>query len=194
MVNRTNLIQNSFIQLRFLNLFRQKLSPKDAKKRAQVLGDLKAKFISPQSSQKKISQYRLYRCEWKIGDIFAYQLESEEAAEKGVKGHYVYFVKVAERIWHPGHIIPRVYLFRQMGPELLDIGQLRSEFFAWPTQEGTGYPSMLDLINTSRRVIPSKLIYLGNRTDLQLVVDERKRYWISTYWKEFEHYIRALYS
>ncbi|MFR6299262.1 MAG: hypothetical protein ACLUML_08630 [Acutalibacteraceae bacterium] len=39
------------------------------------------KLNSPQPPEKKISQHRLYKCDWKIGDVFAYQFNSEYAKE-----------------------------------------------------------------------------------------------------------------
>lgn len=85
--------------------------PKEAKIRKKVLSELEKKLLSPQPSEKKITQYKLYHCQWKTGDIFAYQFLGEYAMERGFGGKYVYFVKVAEAIWHPGHTVPIVYFF-----------------------------------------------------------------------------------
>ncbi|MBR5323080.1 MAG: DUF4259 domain-containing protein [Clostridia bacterium] len=71
---------------------------------------LHSKLLSPQPPIKKFRKSRLYKCEWKIGDVFAYKLESELAKEKGLLGRYLLIQKVDEDIWHPGHIIPIVYV------------------------------------------------------------------------------------
>ena len=55
-----------------------------------------------------IIKINLYKCDWKIGDVFAYKLESEFAAEKGLLGRYFLIQKVDEGYWHPGHTIPIV--------------------------------------------------------------------------------------
>ena len=57
-----------------------------------------------------MSQYRLYHCQWKVGDMYAYQLEGEYAKERGLNGKYLLFYKIAESIWWPGHVIPVVYI------------------------------------------------------------------------------------
>ncbi len=49
-------------------------------------------------------------CQWKIGDVFAYRLESEYAKEKGLYGRYILLQKVDECPWYPNHIIPIVYV------------------------------------------------------------------------------------
>lgn len=80
--------------------------PKMAKVRATVLKDLEQKLLTPQPEEKKVSQYKLYRCEWSIGDVFAFQMTSDLAKEKGLLGRYILLQKVAEDTWWPGHIIP----------------------------------------------------------------------------------------
>lgn len=55
-----------------------------------------------------IIKRNLYKCDWKIGDVFAYKLESELASEKGLLGRYFLIQKVDEGYWHPGHTIPIV--------------------------------------------------------------------------------------
>ena len=53
---------------------------------------------------------RVYKCQWKLGDVFAYKLESELAKERGLYGRYFLIQKVDEGIWYPGHIVPIVYV------------------------------------------------------------------------------------
>jgi hypothetical protein len=43
---------------------------------------------------KKISQYKYFRNDWKIGDTFAYQLNGEYAKEKGFEGRYIIIHKI----------------------------------------------------------------------------------------------------
>ena len=72
----------------------QEENPALAVKREKVLGELRQKLNSPQPPQKKISQHRLYKCEWQIGDVFAYQFKGEYAKSHGFDQKYVYFIKV----------------------------------------------------------------------------------------------------
>ena len=75
------------------------------------LSDLQAKLLSPQPSPKKFtSKKNIYICEWNLGDIFAYQLESDLAKEKGLYARYFLIQKVDQDVWYPGHIVPIVYV------------------------------------------------------------------------------------
>ena len=77
-------------------------------RRKKVLEELKEKLLSPQPPEKKISKYRIYKCEWKIGDVFAYKLKSEYAKQNQLENKYLIIQKVDERIWWPEHTIPIV--------------------------------------------------------------------------------------
>ena len=78
--------------------------------RKKVIDDLKVKLLSPQPPVKKAAQKRVYKCQWKLGDVFAYQLESELAKKRGLYGRYFLIRKVDEGVWYPGHIVPIVYV------------------------------------------------------------------------------------
>ena len=84
--------------------------PKLYKERQKVWLELETKLNSEQPEEKPYKQYKLYKCEWQIGDLYAYQLTSEQAKENGLYGRYVLIYKIDESIWHPGHIIPMVRL------------------------------------------------------------------------------------
>lgn len=79
---------------------------KAAVARKRALQDIEQKLNSPMPPEKKISQYRLYKCEWEIGDVFAYRLESDPAKEKGLAGGYLLIHKIDEDIWWPGPSSP----------------------------------------------------------------------------------------
>ena len=81
---------------------------KGAEARRKILEDLKQKLNSSQPPEKKFSIPRIYKCEWKMGDVFAYKLESNIAEQKGLWGRYLLLQKVDERRWYPGHTIPIV--------------------------------------------------------------------------------------
>ncbi|MBQ7551649.1 MAG: hypothetical protein IJT04_09005 [Bacteroidales bacterium] len=79
-------------------------------KRRKTLDKLQAKLLSPQPPVKKPIKKGIYKCQWKLGDVFAYQLESNLAKEKGLYGRYFLLQKVDEGVCHPGHIVPIVYV------------------------------------------------------------------------------------
>lgn len=47
---------------------------------------------------------------WEYGDVFAYQLESDLAKEKGLYGRYLLIQKVDEYLWNSKDIVPIVYV------------------------------------------------------------------------------------
>ena len=171
--------------------------PKDAKVRAKTLEALRQKLLSPQPPEKKISQYRLYRCEWKIGDVYAYRLEGEYAQENGMDGKYLYFVKVDEDTWHPGHIVPIVYFYWTIEDRLLSLDEIKGidyipQFYSPDAYKK--YPDfrklyILLLLNTSSRVIPKKrLTFIGNIGEVKRMENEDlNEYYVR--WKDFDKYI-----
>ncbi|MGI6745880.1 MAG: hypothetical protein ACOX45_07055 [Acutalibacteraceae bacterium] len=195
---------------------------KGAKIRAKVIEELRQKLLSPQPAEKKISQYKLYKCEWNIGDVYAYQLESDMAKERGLYGRYFLIQKVDEGVWHPGHIVPIVYVkitsdtnlpsnveefnrleyvqtwFAKYEERFLPVDMSRP-------QEDIAEKSKINyiiddygflpqyrakLLNTSKRVIPSKLLYLGNYTDAirpkNEFIPHIKENIITVSWKNFD--------
>lgn len=67
-----------------------------AKKRKKVLEDLREKLNSPMPPEKKISQYKLYKCEWKIGDTYAYPLDADIWKNNQFYGQYLIMQKIRE--------------------------------------------------------------------------------------------------
>lgn len=170
-------------------------NPRLVNKREKVLEELKNKLLTPQPTKKVVSIHKLYQCEWNLGDLYAYPLENGYAEEKGVAGRFFLFHKVGESTYYPGHIIPiiRVKITKnQELPQNVDeyneleyvqtsvfrcdesISQIRGVSFVngmavdkYETDEFGFLPIYrLILINTSKRVIPKKLIYVGNYKDV----------------------------
>lgn len=203
-------------------------NPKNAKIRKKVLSELEQKLLSPQFPEKKVTQFRLYKCGWKISDVFAYQLESDYAKEKDVYGCYLLIQKVDEYIYHPGHIIPIVYAkitkneklptsakeydsleyiqtsFRQFNPFVeefhIDSKNITEEEFQKKVEKrrsklefddfGLLPEYQLKLISTSSRVLPKKLVFIGNfpqiNPPLNEFVPRNKIELPSTQWKDLE--------
>lgn len=63
--------------------------------------------LAPMPEKKFGKRQPKFRCQWKIGDTFAYQMHSEEAKELGIDGKYMLLRKVSE-IDFCGRIIPIV--------------------------------------------------------------------------------------
>lgn len=197
-------------------------NPKMAKEREQTIQDLQQKLLSPQPPEKKVTQYKIYRCEWKYGDVYAYQLESDLAEEKGLYGRYFLIQKVDEGVWHPGHVVPIVYVkitsdtnlpsnveeYNQL--EYVQTWFTKYEERFWPidmrrSKEDIAEKSMITyhvdefgflpqyrakLLNTSKRVIPTKLFYVGNFTNAvppqKEFVPHSKENVVSVSWKQFD--------
>lgn len=169
----------------------------EAQKRAQILEKLQGKLLSAQPVEKKVVQYRLYHCKWKIGDVYAYHLSSEYAKENGVQGKYLFFVKVDEETWHPGHTIPVVYFYWVVSSKLLCLDELRTvdyipQFFvpeAYKQNPQRKVKFSLSLLSTSAGVIPKKqLTFLGNIGKPDRVANEDPNPY-AVRWKNFEKYI-----
>lgn len=171
--------------------------PQGAKTRAETLEKLQQKLLSPQPAEKKIAQYKLYRCEWKIGDVYAYRLNGDYAKENGMFGKFLYFIKVDEEVWHPGHIVPVVYFYWITGDKLLSLNELKTinyipQFFVpevYKRDPKRQRLYLLKLLSTSLRVIPNdRLTFIGNLQEIKRVDNEDPNsYQIS--WKDFERYI-----
>jgi hypothetical protein len=212
----------------------QEENPKLAVLRKKVLEELKQKLNSPQPAAKKITISRLYRCEWKIGDIFAYKLESDFAKEKGFTDKYLIMQKVDEATWYPGYIIPVVTVkitkdeiipkteeeinkleyvqifFRDFDPfiEAFNVGKCttKDEFEMKIKAKKEEYEFddfgllpiyRIELITTSARIIPKKLIFIGNFLQIIPPVKEfiprNKVELSSTQWKDFEQRVIERY-
>ena len=170
-------------------------NPREAKIRVDVLDNLKKKLNSPLPVEKKMSQHKLYKCEWKVGDVYAYKIESDYAKEKELYGRNFLIQKVDEYIWHPGHIIPIIRVkiteedtlptnkkeFDELEYVQITYTLFEDRFLPYDAKES--YESqiakksknkyvvdeygflpeyLLEMISTSKKVIPKKLIFLGN--------------------------------
>ncbi len=163
-------------------------------KRKKTLDDLQEKLLSPQPPEKKPVKKRIYRCQWKFGDVFAYKLESNLAKERGLYGRYFLIQKVDEGLWHPGHIVPIVYVkitsdtnLPSNAEEYNKLEYVQTWFTKYEDRflpidmrhpkEDIAEKSKINykvdeygflpqyrvmILNTSKKIIPSKLIYVGN--------------------------------
>ena len=171
--------------------------PELALVREKVLVELQQKLNSPQPPEKKISQYRLYKCEWKTGDVFAYQFNSEYAKDNGYFQKYIYFIKAEESLWHPGHIVPTVYFFKKLDDIISSIDSLDDVPYILQCYKPAAYERSPDLkktylftfLNTSEKVIPKQqLTFLGNIEKVKRIDNEDSdSYYVK--WDRFETYM-----
>ena len=141
------------------------------KKWLNTLENLKAKLLTEQPPEKKVSKYRLYKCTWNVGDIFAYRFTSDYSKEKGFFGKYAYFKKVSETDWWPGHIVPIVQMFKVISDEVLSVDEILKYEILPANMTRLGLKNFphhkigynVGIIKESERAIPKEnLIFLGN--------------------------------
>ncbi|MFR8011651.1 MAG: hypothetical protein ACLU8W_07835 [Clostridia bacterium] len=191
-------------------------------KKKIFLDDLQAKLLSPQPPVRKPVKKRIYKCQWKLGDVFAYQLESDLAKERDLYGRYFLIQKIDEDVWYPGHIVPIVYVkitsdtklpsnveeynqleyvqtwFTRYEDRFLPIDMRRPQEdiaekskMNYQVDEYGFLPQYrVKLLNTSKSVIPKKLIYIGNFMNVVLpqkeFIPHSKENIVSISWKQFD--------
>ncbi len=168
--------------------------------------ELRKKLLSPQPPIKKITAYRLYKCKWQLGDVFAYQFHEEYSKKHGVYGQYIIFRKVEEDILWPGHIVPSVQVYWWIGSELPTLEKIKTMPLLpqkfWPVAY-TRNPEkekefLLNLQVSRENAIPKEyLTYLGNISGNDLVACRGMDYYTGyarTEWKNFEIKILDQYN
>lgn len=153
---------------------KEAINKREYKVREKVLQELEQKLESPMPPEKKVTQHKLYKCEWNIGDVFAYKLESDYAKEKGLSNKYLLIRKAYEYVWWPGHTVPIVYVQITKDEVIPNSIDEISQFEYIQTSRAEGLPKYLTtMISTSKRVIPTKQLKLiGNYVDLPTPKDE----------------------
>lgn len=178
-------------------------SKKLGDERKKVLEELSVRLNSPQLPEKKIYKRRYYTCPWKIGDTFAYKMESELAKEHGLYGRYIIFqkagnsLKIMSDYSYEGHICPIVRCWisnkARFSTDMAD----RTECIRRSKNcRIDGYYSYAyEIVTTSKRLIPKKLIYLGN-FELYVPKDDSndvEKSYFSLLWHNFEDFIIKKY-
>lgn len=164
------------------------------KRRQTALLKLREKLLLPQPQKKKVYKHKIYKYEWKIGDVFAYRFKSEFAREKGYFDRYLFIQKVDEGNWYPGHIVPIVY-FRITKDQNLPLIENVNSLELVKIAKHNEYRGKL--LNTSKRIIPKSLIYLGNTNvvspDSEYIPEHDVSYF-NFDWKTMEDWIIKKYE
>ena len=171
----------------------------------KTLEKLKEKLLKPQPPEKKVYKYRLYQCKWNLGDVFAYQLNSDYSKEKGVFGKYIVFRKVSEDVLWPGHIVPTVHVYQWIGSDIPSLDQIKKMTLlpqkCFPVvYEKNPYREkeyLFNLLTTSERVIPKdKLKFIGNLPGNDFIPYRGPKYYSGNqgaFWNQFEKKILKQY-
>ena len=171
---------------------KEAVNKREYKIREKVLQELEHKLMSTMPPKKNISQHKLYKCEWNVGDIFAYKIKSEYAKEVGMDNRYLLIRKAYEYVWWPGHIVPIIYVQITKDDKIPTSKDEISKLEYIQTARTEGLPEYLTkMISTSKRVIPTKeLNFIGNYIDLPIPKDEYipedKISIIACHWSAFE--------
>ena len=96
-------------------------NPKEAIKREEILQELKNKLLTQQPKEKNISQYKEYKCKWKNGDVYAWEIKNSEENE----GKYIVVIKVSEDIYWSCNTCPVVYVYNKIFWEIPKIEELQ---------------------------------------------------------------------
>lgn len=120
-----------------------------------------------------------FRCTWKIGDTFAYQLAGMDAEKLGINGQYILIRKVSNQEHSDGRLLPVVTLslwnqdrLPQGKEDLLSVPQLKI------TRGRMGLPRNKYeyrtelIIKNQKELDATPLIYLGNFEDVPMPADE----------------------
>lgn len=86
------------------------LRMEDCSLKRKELEKLQMNLLSPQPPVKKKRKKSVNQNQWKVGDVFAYQLKSDLAKEKGLFGRYILIRKIDEAALNTGGIVPIVYI------------------------------------------------------------------------------------
>jgi hypothetical protein len=145
----------------------------DLKRRTEWYGK------APRPEKKRIRAPKKFRCSWKIGDTFAYQLQGQDAEEFGLSGRYVLFRKVSEVTESNGAVVPIVTVtawddaplpatseeFMRLPILKLDNGRAHTpkDKFIYRTEM---------LIDSEKMLKQLNLQYLGNFPDVVMPEDE----------------------
>ena len=164
----------------------------NVRRRKEVLDKLEKQLTGEQPPEKHVPIKRVYHCKWKIGDTFAYPLESDYAKEHGYDGQYLIITKIGEYDSSEYYRFPIVWIkvtkdkkIPTTEEEINKLDYLPSAYCTYDRYLGLHYPKQpievdhnlfhpgkwlvsyqFILENTSDRIIPKSLKKIGNYPNL----------------------------
>ena len=138
---------------------------------------IQKRISQPMPLRKRITRTRLYRCEWKIGDVFEYRISNDTSERHN--GGYFYFIKCGECPFPPGHIGPEIYLFRGIYKEKQSVNEIKHVGICpvlYPRMIGESDNNILKngivyrkginyrllMLSSSKGIIPNEVECIGN--------------------------------
>lgn len=134
---------------------------------------------APMPERKEVKKAKIFRCGWRIGDTFAYQLLGKEAEQFGLESRYVLLRKVSEvKSWNDSiHPIVTVTMWDEMplpttAEAFVRLPFLKLDHGRTYTPAGMFIYRTEMLIENERSLNKLKLKYLGNFKDIPMPKDE----------------------
>lgn len=166
-----------------LKKWQKETTEKEYLARKKELEKLKEKLNSPMPTEKKIKILKESKNdytgeEWKVGDTYAYKLETETARKFEIYGQYLIFRKI-ERI--PLSICKRIdaVVYVQItrdGKLPQNIEELEKlEYIVIENFGNVKHGYVINLYGITKKDMKEKMIYLGNYADLKGPRDEHRR-------------------
>lgn len=148
----------------------EKVNNTKYKDRKNVLEKLETRLNSSMPSLRKVPVYKYYKCNWNIGDTYAYRLESDHAQKHNLYGHYLIVHKINDFQWIKGDdfdLYPVVYTKITRKPELPktteDINN-DSDFVRYVRSPIYNMFKYKSIFNTMSSKTLRKLVFIGNHT------------------------------
>lgn len=148
------------------------ITPSDIEKRSNRYA------LAPMQERAQVRKPKRFRCQWRIGDTFAYQVSGEKAEASGIAGDYVLLRKVDE-LETDGRITPVVTLTHWKNG-MLPCSE--AEFQSVPilrlcngrlNSPKSSYEYRIEMLFTRQRQIEDLgLLYLGNFTNISMPANE----------------------
>lgn len=129
--------------------------------REKVLEKLKIKLLSPQPPERKIRKPTVFICSWKIGDVFAYQLQSDFAKQNDMLGYWAILQKVNQADNMKNGLSPVITVRIIKSAELPNLDTLSTPCVRISRYLGYKWSYRLHLLLYSKRSM-SKFVFLGN--------------------------------
>lgn len=198
------------------------------KRRMEVLEKLKNKLETPEPPEKKVRKYKFFDCGWQLNDVYAYPLTSEYAKKYNVYNHWMIFIVCGDYVWenHYRSLIVRAKITKDeklptTKEEIDKLDYIQVGFENYNSLYGDSFSKLSDweykksikglvekygeipiyeieLSNSSKRVMPKSLQYLGNMPDIKLPEYEYiEPYRLSVWgplWKNLEEYVLEDYA